>query len=192
MRREAEAEAERIGRHGAMSPGEAPIEIAPYDPSWPIRFEEEARELRRALAVWLAGPVEHIGSTAIAGLAAKPVIDIMAGVESLDASRPAIAALAHLNYCYAPYRPDSEHWFCKPSPAFRTHHLHLVPVESSQWRQAIAFRDYLRAHSRIAAESADLKRRLAQEYRFDREAYTESKSPFIARITALALKDLKR
>ena len=172
-----------------MTSSEASVEIVPYDPCWPGRFEEEAKELRRALAAWLVGPIEHIGSTAISGLAAKPVIDIMAGVETLDASRPAIESAANLGYCYAPYRPDSEHWFCKPSPAFRTHHLHLIPFESRAWNEAIAFRDYLRAHSQIATEYADLKRRLAQQYRFDREAYTEAKGPFIARITSVALRE---
>ena len=172
-----------------MTSTEASVEIVAYDPSWPGRFDEEAKELRRALAPWLVGPIEHIGSTAIPGLAAKPVIDIMAGVETLDASRPAIAALADLGYCYAPYRPDSEHWFCKPSPAFRTHHLHLIPFESREWHEAIAFRDYLRAHSQIATEYEDLKRGLAQKYRFDREAYTEAKGPFIARITGVALRE---
>ena len=172
-----------------MTSSEASVEIVDFDPSWPERFEEEARELRRALAAWLVGPIEHIGSTAISGLAAKPVIDIMAGVETLEASRPAIAAVADLGYCYAPYRPDSEHWFCKPSPALRTHHLHLIPFESREWTEALAFRDYLRAHSQIATEYEDLKRRLAQRYHFDREAYTEAKGPFIARITAVALRE---
>ena len=171
-----------------MSSSEASVVIVPYDPAWPGRFEEEAKALRRALAAWLVGPVEHIGSTAIPGLAAKPVIDVMAGVETLDASRPAIAALADLGYCYAPYRADSEHWFCAPSPALRTHHLHLIPFESREWNEAIAFRDYVRAHAEIAAEYEDLKRGLAQKYRFDHEAYTEAKGPFIARITGMASK----
>ena len=172
-----------------MTSSEASVEIVDYNPSWPERFEEESAELRRALAAWLVGPIEHIGSTAISGLAAKPVIDIMAGVETLDASRPAIAAMADLGYCYAPYRPDSEHWFCKPSPALRTHHLHLIPFEIRQWNEAIAFRDYLRVHSQIASEYEDLKRRLAQKYHFDREAYTEAKGPFIARITGVGLRE---
>ena len=172
-----------------MTPNEASVEIVPYDPSWPGRFEEEAKGLRRALALWLVGPIEHIGSTAIAGLAAKPVIDIMAGVETLDASRPAIASLVDLGYCYAPYRENSEHWFCKPSFALRTHHLHLIPFESREWNETIAFRDYLRAHSQIATEYEDLKRGLARRYRFDREAYTEAKGPFVARITGVALRE---
>ena len=172
-----------------MTSGEASVEIVPYDPSWPGRFKQEEAILRQALAAWLVGPVEHIGSTAIPGLAAKAVIDIMAGVDTLDASRPSIAALADLGYCYFPYRAESEHWFCKPSPAFRTHHLHLIPFESRRWTEAVAFRDYLRAHSQIATEYEDLKRRLAQKYRFDREAYTEAKGPFIARITGVALRE---
>lgn len=87
---------------------------------------------------------------------------------------------------YFPYRADAMHWFCKPTPAFRTHHLHLVPASSSLWAERLAFRDYLRRHSEIADEYAALKRALAARYRFDREAYTQSKGPFVARITALA------
>ena len=85
-----------------MTSLEAPVEIVPYDPSWPTGFREEANALREALATWLVGPIEHIGSTAIPGLAAKPVIDIMAGVQTLEASRPAIAAATALGYCYLP------------------------------------------------------------------------------------------
>ena len=170
-----------------MTPPEAPVEIVSYDSSWPIRFRDEAEILRRVLSEWLAGTIEHIGSTAVPGLAAKPVIDIMAGVHALDDSRPAIAAATELGYCYAPYQVELEHWFCKPSPAFRTHHLHLIPVGSTQWRRPIAFRNYLRAHADIAGEYEALKRRLAQEHRLDREAYTQAKRPFIDRITEMAL-----
>lgn len=172
-----------------MTAPEAPVEIVPYDPSWPRLFEEERKKLLPAIGPWLAGPVEHIGSTAITGLAAKPVIDVLAGVETLEASRPAIAVLANLGYGYAPYKPELEHWFCRPSLAFRTHHLHLIPFGSPQWIAPIAFRDYLRAHPEIAAEYVELKQRLAKQYRFDREAYTEAKGPFVTRITELALRE---
>jgi len=158
---------------------EAPVIIADYDPLWPSQFDAERAILLEAIGPWLVGPIEHVGSTAIPGLAAKPVIDIMAGVETLDASRAAIAALAGHQYCYYPYRADVMHWFCKPSPAHRTHHLHLVPYGSPHWIRQIAFRDYLRAHAAVADEYAQLKRRLADEHRFDREAYTDAKTPFI-------------
>jgi GrpB-like predicted nucleotidyltransferase (UPF0157 family) len=171
-----------------MSP-EAPVSIVPYDPEWPGRFERERRLLVDAIGGWLNGAVEHVGSTAIPGLAAKPVIDIMAGVESLDASRPALAVLERHQYCYFPYRADVMHWLCKPSPAFRTHHLHLVPLGSPLWIERLAFRDYLRTHSEVAQEYETLKRRLADQHRFDREAYTEAKSPFVQDVVAKALRD---
>jgi GrpB-like predicted nucleotidyltransferase (UPF0157 family) len=163
-------------------PAEEPVRIVPYDARWPGHFERERTLLLEAIGPWLAGSIEHIGSTAIPGLPAKPVIDIMAGVTSLDASRPALAPLAACAYCYFPYRPDVMHWFCKPSPAFRTHHLHLVPVQSRLWIERLAFRDYLRAHPDVAVEYAGLKRRLADLHRFDREAYTDAKGPFVQRI----------
>jgi GrpB-like predicted nucleotidyltransferase (UPF0157 family) len=87
------------------------------------------------------------------------VIDIMAGVQTLLASRPAIAAATALGYCYSPYQADVEHWFCKPSPAFRTHHLHLIPAGTPRWLRLIAFRDYLRAHADVAQEYEPLKQR---------------------------------
>jgi GrpB-like predicted nucleotidyltransferase (UPF0157 family) len=166
---------------------DAPVRIVPYDPAWPTLFEKERALLEGFLARWLAGPIEHVGSTAVPGLAAKPVIDIMAAVESLAASRPAIAALADIGYVYFPYQPEQKHWFCKPSAAFRTHHLHLVPFASRWWNERLAFRDYLRRDRVTAKEYAELKQQLAKQHEFDREAYTEAKGPFIQRILKLAL-----
>lgn len=166
---------------------EAPIRLAPYDPSWPSAFEVERGALARPLQPWLSGPIEHIGSTAVPGLLAKPVIDIMAAVDSLDASRPVIAVLVGLGWTYFPYRAEVMHWFCKPSPAFRTHHLHLVPFGSPLWTERLAFRDYLRRDPIVAAEYAQLKRELAERDEFDREAYTDAKGPFVQRIVERAL-----
>ena len=158
---------------------DAAIEIVAYDPAWPARFESERRLLQATLAPWLAGTIEHIGSTAVPLLAAKPVIDIMAPVRSLENSRPAIEAAESAGYLYAPYKADAMHWFCKPSPVLRTHHLHLVPLDSPLWRQRLAFRDALRADPDVAADYAALKRRLALQFRDDRDAYTEAKTSFI-------------
>ena len=170
-----------------MTSIDAPVDIVSYDSSWPRQFQDEAEVLRHALADWLAGPIEHIGSTAIPGLSAKPTIDIMAGVETLDASRPAIAAAADAGYCYAPYQVEIEHWFCKPSRAVRTHHLHLIPVGTAAWLRPLAFRDYLRTHHDVAREYEMLKRGLARQHRLDREAYSQGKQSFIDRITTIAL-----
>jgi GrpB-like predicted nucleotidyltransferase (UPF0157 family) len=159
-----------------------PIHLVPYDAAWPRLFEEERARLAYILSPWVAGPIEHIGSTAVPGLTAKPVIDIMAGVRDLASSLDARAALTSLDYVYFPYRADVMHWFCKPSPARRTHHLHLVPVQSSLWTERLLFRDYLRATPAAAAEYAALKVSLAARHRFDREAYTDAKGEFVRSI----------
>jgi GrpB-like predicted nucleotidyltransferase (UPF0157 family) len=161
---------------------DAPIEILPYDPRWPAAFEAERLRLQGLLAPWLRGAIEHIGSTAVPGLVAKPVIDIMAPVLSLENARPAIAVLGASGYCHAEYQADAMHWFCKPSPELRTHHLHLVPMGSALWRERIAFREALRITPALAAEYAQLKLRLATEFRNDRDGYTEAKTPFVKRI----------
>jgi GrpB-like predicted nucleotidyltransferase (UPF0157 family) len=162
--------------------GEAPIEIFAYDPLWPSKFEDERALLQTVLAPWLTGPIEHVGSTAIRGMPAKPVIDIMAAVASLEASRSAINEVVKAGYVYFPYRPDIMHWFCKPSAAFRTHHLHLVPMGSKRWVECLAFRDAIRRDQALAAEYAALKHRLAAMFKFDREAYTDGKAPFVERV----------
>jgi GrpB-like predicted nucleotidyltransferase (UPF0157 family) len=169
--------------------GDAPVHIVQYDTEWPARFDVERRLLLDAIGGWIVdASIEHIGSTAIPGLAAKPVIDIMAGVESLEASRAAVAVLERHEYCYAPYRTEVMHWLCKPSPAVRTYHLHLVPLGSPLWIEQLAFRDYLRAHADTALEYAALKRCLAEAHRFDREAYTTAKTPFVQRVVDKALR----
>ena len=160
----------------------APIEIVPHDESWPARFETERLLLQATLSPWLAGPIEHIGSTAVAGLAAKPVIDIMAAVHSLEASRMAIASVAHLGYVYFPYKSDEMRWFCKPSPGVRTHHLHLVPFASPLWAQRLRFSDALRNDTGLAAQYAELKLQLAHQFPLDREAYTDGKTDFVRRV----------
>lgn len=165
-----------------MPEKDARICLVDYDPRWPQLFAEESALLSPILMPWLAGPIEHIGSTAVPGLAAKPVIDIMAAIGTLDDSREAIVAVRSLGYLYAPYHSEAEHWFCKPGPSFRTHHLHLVPFRSHVWTACIAFRDRLREDSAIAAEYLELKRSLAASFTNDREAYTSGKDEFVTRI----------
>lgn len=157
----------------------ARIVIAPYDQAWPAAFEREKRILDALLGPWLVGAIEHVGSTAVPGLAAKPITDIMAPVASLAASRGAIEAVKGAAYCYFPYRADVMHWFCKPNDEVRTHHLHIVPYGSPLWRERLAFRDALRADATLAVRYASLKRELADRFAGDREAYTDAKSDFI-------------
>ncbi|MFY7865675.1 GrpB family protein [Roseateles sp.] len=165
-----------------MSPS---IELVPYCPEWPAQFEAERQVLEAALAPWLVGEIQHIGSTSVIGLLAKPVIDIMAPVSSLQGSEAAIAAAASAGYLHHPYRAEVMHWFCKPSPLVRTHHLHLVPLGSLLWQERLAFRNALRASPVLAEEYAALKRCLAARFPNDREAYTQAKTPFVLRVLSL-------
>ena len=167
-----------------MPEKDAPIHLVAYDAAWARLFTEESAALQHVLKPWLTGPIEHIGSTAVPGLVAKPVIDIMAAIGSLEESKSAIAAVQGFGYLYAPYRTDVMHWFCKPRFSFRTHHLHLVPYRSELWLARIAFRDRLRGDPEVAAEYSQLKRKLAASFEHDREAYTDAKSGFVARIVA--------
>jgi GrpB-like predicted nucleotidyltransferase (UPF0157 family) len=159
-----------------------PVRIERYDPAWPLRYAEERAALERTIGGWVVGGIHHVGSTAVPGLDAKPTIDILVGVRDLDDARGCFAQVAELGYLHAAYRSDEMHWFCKPNPSRRTHHLHLVPVTSPRFRDELAFRDYLRTHADVAASYATLKRRLATDFAHDREGYTASKTEFISRM----------
>jgi GrpB-like predicted nucleotidyltransferase (UPF0157 family) len=161
---------------------EAPVHVVPYDPTWVAKFETEKEYLGTLIAPWRSGTIEHVGSTAVVGLCAKPVIDVMVGVSSLVESEPAKEVLIGAGYQYSDYMTHIMHWFCKPSFATRTHHLHLVPYQSPLWRARLKFRDVLRSDSAVAADYAALKIDLAKKFEFDREAYTEGKAPFIERV----------
>jgi GrpB-like predicted nucleotidyltransferase (UPF0157 family) len=161
---------------------QAPVEVVPYNSQWVEQFEIERAALEITLAPWLVAVIEHVGSTAIPGMVAKPVIDIMAPVKTLEASLPAIDALAEIGYLYCPYKTEVMHWFCKPSTAQRTHHLHLIPYESPLWFERLGFRDALRNDASLRAQYSELKLRLAIQFRDDREAYTEAKEPFVSQV----------
>jgi len=139
-----------------------------------------------AIGDYAGGGIHHVGSTAVPGLDAKPTIDVLVGIDSLEVSRAAFDPLAELGYLYAPYRAEEMHWFCKPHPSRRTHHLHLVPTDSERFRNELAFRDRLRSDRTVADEYAVLKHDLAQRFADDREAYTEAKAEFIRRVLANA------
>jgi len=179
LQRVTDDEAQEIGPDEVTPLADASVRIERYDPTWPARFDEERIALSRALGDWAVGGIHHVGSTAVPGLDAKPIIDILVGVWDLESSRSCFNRLARLGYHYAPYRHAEMHWFCKPDPSRRTHHLHLVPTDSSRFGDELAFRDYLRTQSDVAGEYGALKRRLAVRFAHDREAYTTAKAEFI-------------
>jgi GrpB-like predicted nucleotidyltransferase (UPF0157 family) len=161
------------------------IDIARYDPAWPEQFRVEASKLADLLAPWLATPVEHIGSTAVPGLAAKPILDMMAGVHDLHSARDAIPVLTSHGYRYGQHRPATL-WFHKDrNEGDLEQALHLTEPGSSLWRERLAFRDALRADPLLANQYQELKERLAAESS-DIAAYTADKREFIVQVLARA------
>ena len=167
---------------GKSAEDDEAVLIAAYDPGWPAKFEAERADLQECIGPWVVGGIHHVGSTSVPGLPAKPVIDILVGVESLDRARPCIEKVASLGYLYSPYLGDVMHWFCKPNPARRTHHLHLVPVGSPRYLDELAFRDALRGDQALAERYAALKHDLAARFPGDRDTYTQHKAPFVREV----------
>jgi GrpB-like predicted nucleotidyltransferase (UPF0157 family) len=158
------------------------IGISPPSDDWLARGRAEAAGLGRLLDGLLVADVEHIGSTAVPGLAAKPVLDLMAGVASLDTARAAEAVLAPAGWEYVPPVLDQRPWrrfFVKVRDGRRVAHLHLLDPASDRWRRQLVFRDALRANPALVEEYASLKRAIATEFRNDREGYTGAKAAFV-------------
>ncbi|MCH7484776.1 MAG: GrpB family protein [Chloroflexi bacterium] len=170
-----------------------PVVIADYDPRWPAMYAEESARIQNVIGRWLLG-IEHVGSTSVPGLAAKPVVDIMPGLRSLDEAPHVVSAMETIGY---EYRPDTEdelperRYFVRPPGSASRHrrlfHVHAVEATTEFWRRHLAFRDYLRAHSEVAGQYAALKRRLSAEYGTDHGGYTEAKTEFITRVESIAL-----
>lgn len=160
------------------------VVVLPYSDSWPLLFEQEAERLASALAGWLVGRVEHIGSTAVPGLAAKPILDMLAPVADLEQARQALPVLADLGYRHADHRPHEALWFCRQQGedyGTRTHQLHLTRPGSALWRERITFRDALRADPGLAAEYGTLKLTSSRSAG-DLGDYTAGKREFVARV----------
>ena len=162
------------------------VRIADYNPQWIDCFVEQRDAVAEALRPWLAAAVEHVGSTSVPGLPAKPIVDVLAPVADLDDREAMVEALSRRGWLYWPDDPhaDSRLWFLRPDPARRTHHLHVVAHGHPREQAVIAFRDALRRDRELAAEYADLKETLAREHRHDRDAYTNGKASFVARVLA--------
>jgi GrpB-like predicted nucleotidyltransferase (UPF0157 family) len=167
------------------------IAVVPYDPGWPLAFERERARLAAALG-HTALRIDHHGSTAVPGLAAKPVIDIQVSVRQLQPIDSYSRPLERLGYVHVAHADDDRcPFFHRPASWPHTHHIHVVEAGGDEERRTLAFRDYLRSHGDVAEEYAALKRRLADEHgggdAASREAYATAKSDFVERIVAAAL-----
>ncbi|HEX9068441.1 MAG TPA: GrpB family protein [Ktedonobacterales bacterium] len=161
------------------------IIIADYDPAWPGLFADQAATLRQALGP-VALRIDHIGSTSVVGLAAKPIIDVQISVASLEPVEPFRAPLESLGYVFHGENPELTKRYFREPPGTRRTHLHARRAGSFSEQFALLFRDYLRAHPDEAAAYARLKHELAATYREDREGYTDAKQPYVYALIARA------
>lgn len=162
------------------------VMLVPHSPDWPARFAAE-RERLLALFPGVLREVQHIGSTAVPGLPAKPIIDLMAGVDGMETADALIAPLLDAGYVTSAEFNASLHdqrWLMRHADGRRTHHLHLVVYEGPLWQTRLRFRDALRAAPGLAERYAGLKARLAMRYPLDREAYTQAKGDFVREVLA--------
>lgn len=169
------------------------VSIVPYDSNWARMFEEEKQHLLSCLPREMLGRIEHFGSTAVPGLAAKPIVDMLIEVRSLEETKSRIVPVLEgqgYDYFWRPTRGDDGPpfyaWFIKrDAKGVRTHHVHMVEKEFEQWDRLL-FRDYLIEHPMVAKEYEALKLKLARDYPNDRVAYTNGKIDYVVRVTQIA------
>lgn len=169
------------------------VSIVPYDSNWARMFEEEKQHLLSCLPREMLGRIEHFGSTAVPGLAAKPIVDMLIEVRSLEETKSRIVPVLEgqgYDYFWRPTHGDDGPpfyaWFIKrDAKGVRTHHVHMVEKEFEQWDRLL-FRDYLIEHPMVAKEYEALKLRLARDYPNDRVAYTNGKTDYVVRVTQIA------
>ena len=175
------------------------VTISQYNPDWPQMFEQEKEHLLSCLPNELIKRIEHFGSTAVPNLSAKPIIDMLVEVTSLEETKQKIVPILEgqgYDYFWRPTfgddTPPFYAWFIKrDSKGNRTHHIHMVENDFEHWERLL-FRDYLIEHPDVAQEYQDLKLRLSNDYPNDRIAYTNGKTEFIVRITKIAKKYYKQ
>lgn len=163
------------------------ITTVDYDPAWPSRFETEERRLATALGE-VAVRIEHVGSTSVPGLAAKPIVDIDVYVRAIDPMEPYRAPLEALGYVLQldPEFPDL-HFFGYPADRPRRFHVHVAEIGSRHMIRHLAVRDYLRAQPDVARDYAELKRSLTRACPGDHDAYVAGKAAFMATLERRAL-----
>ncbi|RID85316.1 GrpB family protein [Peribacillus asahii] len=165
------------------------ITIEDYNSNWSKQFKEEKVKLKEILAD-KAISIEHIGSTSVEGLGAKPILDIAIGVNDLEVVGEFIEPLKQIGYEFVYHKELPERrFFRKGQWRAGTHHLHFYQFEGEHWNNQILFRNYLRNNPDVLKEYHQLKVDLAKKFRFDRVSYTENKHPFIQNVLQKAKKE---
>ncbi|WP_166518250.1 GrpB family protein [Candidatus Blastococcus massiliensis] len=158
------------------------MQVRESQKGWQRRGEQLCRQLDVTLAPWLVASVEHVGSTAVPGLAAKPITDVQAAVLELECADTIADVVAPFGWHLVPAELDARPWrrlLVQVVDEHRAAHLHLLPAGSARWSEQLAFRDALRADPVLVHRYADLKRTLAAQHAADREAYTAGKAGFV-------------
>ncbi|MDR4170056.1 hypothetical protein CN507_25430 [Bacillus cereus] len=167
------------------------IIIKPYQQYWHTEFLNEKNKIVPLLHEEIIA-IEHIGSTAVEGLGAKPLIDMMIGVTNLQITENWREDLEEIGYEYVPKKTPNWRFFRKGTWRAGTHHLHVYIYNSEEWKNNLLFRDFLKNHDWAREEYRVLKEMLAASYPFDRVSYTNAKAPFICNILELAKKDINK
>jgi GrpB-like predicted nucleotidyltransferase (UPF0157 family) len=176
-----------FGTHSEITRAiEQPVELADYDPAWPGMFEAERERLMDALP-GLFIDIAHIGSTAVPGMRAKPLIDMLAGTATMDDAIAINGLLDRIGYTTSPELNKSlktRQWFMRQSGGVRTHHLHVVVHDGPDWHARINFCRRLQDDPHVRERYVELKEELARRHAHEREAYTEGKSDFILAVNS--------
>lgn len=180
--------AEPLSRHPSLDDrGDPAVRVVDYDDAWPRLAMEELSRLQEALG-GVAVRLDHVGSTAVPGLAAKPILDLQVSVAAIEPRSRYVEPLTSVGYLFVPDpgSPDY-HFFAKPPERPRAFHVHVCQAGSQHERRHLAVRDFLRAHADEAARYAELKRRLADAHPQDRLAYMAGKAGYMEELEARAL-----
>ncbi len=156
------------------------LRVSPYRKEWKLLFEIEKRDIEEAIGDYI-GDIQHVGSTSIIGMPAKPILDIAIAVKDFEEARICIEPLCKMGYTFKGENGiPRRHYFLKGEPC--THHIHLLEKDSEEWKKLILFRDYLRSNQKTAEEYKELKRNLSEKLRGDRKAYQAAKTDFVAAV----------
>jgi GrpB-like predicted nucleotidyltransferase (UPF0157 family) len=162
------------------------VQLVPYTPVWATLFHAERARLQHALGAD-ALDIQHIGSTAVPGLAAKPILDLGIAVAADSVVAACVPRLMALGYTYREYRgPGQGYFFDRGREQHLTHYLHMLTIRDPGWWNYLRFRDYLRAHPAARDAYLRLKQTLAAQYATDRAAYSAAKATFVQQILAVA------
>jgi GrpB-like predicted nucleotidyltransferase (UPF0157 family) len=166
------------------------VQVVEYNPDWLVEYEQEKMKISAALKDVNKG-IEHIGSTSIVGLAAKPVIDIMVGVLDLaELKQIHVEELGRLGYEYVEHSHFPERrFFRRGVRRAGTHHLHVYTHNGEHWKANLLFRNYIMSHPEAHKAYSELKKSLELQYQYDRAAYTKAKQPFIQELLRQAVMD---